>query len=209
MYENILLDILPKEYEGYLINYSFRTGILISQALSDIETFKDDDDGRMERLFTGFNLLFGKGLPPFKIALNGLKWFMSCGASENKEINSKNSNEYFSFDADKDRLFSSFMVKYGINLNRDDLHFFEFIALFNDLSKTSFRNVVDLRQMNNKELKKFSKEDRIEILKQKKYFAIKKTLNNKFTEEQTKSIDKFDKLVGIYWFIINIENSKS
>lgn len=47
MYENILLDILPKEYEGYLINYSFRTGILISQALSDIETFKDDDDGRM------------------------------------------------------------------------------------------------------------------------------------------------------------------
>ena len=123
---------------------------------------------------------------------------MSCGASENKEINSQNNNEYFSFDADKDRLFSSFMVKYGINLNRDDLHFFEFIVLFNDLSKTSFRNVVDLRQMSNKELKKFSKEDRIEILKQKKYFAIKKTLNNKFTEEQTKSIDKFDKLVGIY-----------
>ncbi len=90
------------------------------------------------------------------------------------------------------------MVKYGINLNRDDLHFFEFIALFNDLSKTSFRNVVDLRQMSNKELKKFSKEDRIEILKQKKYFAIKKTLNNNFTEEQTKSIDKFDKLVGIH-----------
>ena len=42
MYENILLDVLPKEYEGYLINYSFRTGILISQALGDTETFKDD-----------------------------------------------------------------------------------------------------------------------------------------------------------------------
>lgn len=52
--------------------------------------------------------------------------------------------------------------------------------------------------MSNKELKKFSKEDRIEILKQKRYFAIKKTLNNNFTEEQTKSIDKFDKLVGIH-----------
>ena len=70
--------------------------------------------------------------------------------------------------------------------------------VYRNISKTSFRNVVDLRQMSNKELKKFSKEDRIEILKQKKYFAIKKTLNNKFTEEQTKSIDKFDKLVGIY-----------
>ena len=60
-----------------------------------------------------------------------------------------------------------------------------------------FRNVVDLRQMDSKELKKYSKEDRAEILRQKKYFAIEKTLNNKFTEEQIKAIDEFDKKVGI------------
>lgn len=198
MYENILLDVLPKDYNGYLINYSFRTGILISQALSDTETFKDDDEGRMERLFTSFNLLFGKGVPPFDIAFNGLKWFMSCGAlNDNNRGSSKESEEYFSFDADKDRLFSAFMVRYRINLNREELHFFEFIALFNDLSKTSFRNVVDLRQMGSKELKKFSKEDRAEIIAQKKQFAIKKALNNKFTDEQIKAIDEFDKLVGI------------
>lgn len=198
MYENILLDVLPKEYEGYLINYSFRTGILISQALGDTETFKDDDDGRMERLFTAFNLLYGKGLPPFEIALNGLKWFMRCGATENnRELNPNDNKEYFSFDVDKDRLFSAFMVRFRINLNREELHFFEFIALFNDLSKTSFRNVVDLRQMDSKELKKYSKEDRAEILRQKKYFAIEKTLNQSFTKEQIEAIDKFDKLVGI------------
>lgn len=198
MYENILLDVLPKDYNGYLINYSFRTGILISQALSDTETFKNDDEGRMERLFTSFNLLFGKGVPPFDIALNGLKWFMSCGTlNDNNRRSSKESEEYFSFDADKDRLFSAFMVRYKINLNREELHFFEFIALFNDLSKTSFRNVVDLRQIGSKELKKFSKEDRAEIIAQKKQFAIKKALNNKFTDEQIKAIDEFDKLVGI------------
>lgn len=203
MYENILLDVLPKEYEGYLINYSFRTGILISQALSDTDTFKDDDNGRMERLFTGFNLLYGKGLPTFETAFNGLKWFMSCGATENKKpMNPNDNREYFSFNDDKERLFSSFMVKYRINLNREELHFFEFIALFNDLSKTSFRNVVDLRQMSSKELKKFSKEDRAEIIRQKKYFAIEKTLNNKFTEEQIKAIDEFDKKVGIAWLFI-------
>ena len=118
MYENILLDVLPKEYEGYLINYSFRTGILISQALGDTETFKDDDDGRMERLFTAFNLLYGKGLPPFEIALNGLKWFMRCGATENnRKLNPNDNKEYFSFDVDKDRLFSAFMVRFRINLS--------------------------------------------------------------------------------------------
>ena len=175
MLKVLLLNKEKKYIFLYKENYSFRTGILISQALSDTDTFKDDDDGRMERLFTAFNLLYGKGLPPFEIALNGLKWFMRCGVPENNRRPNPNDNkEYFSFDADKDRLFSAFMVRYRINLNREELHFFEFIALFNDLSKTSFRNVVDLRQMDSKELKKYSKEDRAEIIRQKKYFAIER-----------------------------------
>ena len=127
----------------------------------------------MERLFTAFNLLYGKGLPPFETALNGLKWFMRCGAPENnRKLHPNDNKEYFSFDVDKERL-------------------------VNRLSKTSFRNVVDLPQMESKELKKYSKEDRAEILRQKKYFAIEKTLNQSFTKEQIEAIDKFDKLVGI------------
>ena len=150
----------------------------------------------MNKLPSDFNLLFEKGIPPFDKALEGLKWFLSCGGT--KQNDNENSEQYFSFDDDHERLFSSFMVKFGINLSKvNDLHFFEFIALMNDLHKTSFRNVVDLRMLKTKDLKNYSQEQKSEILKQKRKFAIKKVLENNYTDEQKRAIDYFDNLVKI------------
>lgn len=194
---NLLIDPLPREYKGYLIKWQFWNGILISNCLGDTENFEETDNGNAEKIYTAFNLLYGNGIPPFDVAIEGLKWYLSCGgAKENKEETKE--EPYFSFDDDHERLFSAFMVKYGINLNRTtDLHFFEFIALMNDLNKTAFRNIVDLRMMKPKDLKNYSKEQKREILRQKKRFAIKKILNNKYTDEQKQAIDNFDKLAGI------------
>ena len=88
------------------------------------------------------------------------------------------------------------MVKFEINLNKiKDLHFFEFIALMNDLHKMSFRNFVDLRMFKPKDLKNYSQEQKSEILKQKRKLAIKKVLENHYTDEQKIAIDYFDNLV--------------
>ncbi len=191
---NFLLDPLPKEYDGYLIKWQFWNGILISNCLGDSELFENSERGQIERIYTAFNLLFGKGIPPFDKALEGLKWFLSCGGT--KQNKNENSEQYFSFDDDHERLFSSFMVKFGINLSKvNDLHFFEFIALMNDLHKTSFRNVVDLRMLKPKDLKNYSQEQKSEILKQKRKFAIKKVLENHYTDDQKRAIDYFDNLV--------------
>lgn len=197
---NLMIDPLPKEYEGYLIKWQFYNGILISECLSDTEVFSSDDQGQVERVYTAFTLLFGNGIPPFETAIAGLKWFLSCGTDEpnsNCELN-KNTDQYFSFEDDKERLFSAFMVKYRINLNKaDDLHFFEFIALMNDLHKTAFRNVVDLRMLKPQDMKNYSKEQKQEILAQKRKFAIKKALEHQYTDEQKRAIDHFDRLAGI------------
>ena len=194
---NLLIDPLPKEYKGYLIKWQFWNGILISNCLGDTENFEDTDNGNAEKIYTAFNLLYGKGIPPFDIAIEGLKWYLSCGGVKETKEESKE-EQYFSFEDDHERLFSAFMVKYGINLNKtSDLHFFEFIALMNDLNKTAFRNIVDLRMIKTKDLKNYSKEQRREILRQKKKFAIKRVLENKYTEEQKQAIDNFDKLAGI------------
>lgn len=193
---NLLIDPLPREYKGYLIRWQFWNGILISNCLGDSERFEDTDQGRIEKLYTSFNLLFGNGVPPFDVALDGIKWFLSCGGT--KQNDNENSEQYFSFDDDHERLFSSFMVKFGINLNKTtDLHFFEFISLMNDLHKTSFRNVVDLRMLKTKDLKNYSKEQKAEILKQKRKFAIKQVLEKKYTDSQKQAIDYFDNLVGM------------
>lgn len=194
---NLLIDPAPKEYKGYLIKWQFWNGILISNCLSDTENFGDTENDNAEKIYTAFNLLYGKGIPPFDIAIEGLKWFLSCGGIKQDNHDEK-TEQYFSFDDDHERLFSAFMVKYGINLNKTiDLHFFEFIALMNDLNKTAFRNIVDLRMMKPKDIKNYSREDKLEILRQQKRFAIKKVLDNQYTDKQKQAIDNFDKLVGL------------
>ena len=72
---NFLLDPLPKEYDGYLIKWQFWNGILISNCLGDSELFENSERGQIERIYTAFNLLFGKGIPPFDKALEGLSGF--------------------------------------------------------------------------------------------------------------------------------------
>lgn len=193
---NMIIDPLPKNYEGYLINWQFYTGILISDCLSS-DDFTNDDNGQIEQMCIAFNLLFGSGVPPYKIAIEGLKWFLNCG-SEISEKRKENEEQYFSFEDDKERLFSAFMVKYGINLNKaDDLHWFEFIALMNDLNKTAFRNIVDLRMLRPQDMKNYSKEQKQEIQRQKRIFAIKKSLEQTLSKEQIQAIDKFDRLIGL------------
>ena len=47
-----------------------------------------------------------------------------------------------------------------------------------------------------KDLKNYSQEQKSEILKQKRKFAIKKVLENHYTDDQKRAIDYFDNLVG-------------
>lgn len=195
---NMIIDPLPKSYEGYLINWQFYNGILISDCLSS-DDFTNDENGDIERMYMALTLLYGNGVPPFKVALEGLKWFLNCGQATpaGNAPTAENQEAYFSFEDDKERLFSAFMVKYGINLNKaDDLHWFEFIALMNDLNKTAFRNIVDLRMLTPKDMKNYSKEQKLEIARQKRKFAIKKSLERVYTDEQIQAIDKFDRLIG-------------
>ena len=52
---NVLTDGLPTEYEGYLINYQYYNGILISQCLNDKhELFSNDDFGKLEKMKFNF-----------------------------------------------------------------------------------------------------------------------------------------------------------
>lgn len=178
---NILIDDLPTEFHGYLINYTFRSGILISECLNDKEIKNDT-----ERIYTSFRILYGRGIPPFDEAFEGLKWFLSGGAIKND--NNNNSKSLFSFIKDRNMIFSAFMMKYNINLNKSNMHFFEFLSLFNDLDKTAFRRIVDLRSMSPREIKSYSREQRQKIYKLKEEFALD---DDESPQEQT----KFDKLL--------------
>lgn len=188
---NILIDDLPTEYEGYLINYQYYNGILIDRCLKDKEKlFESDDYGKLEKLGVALTILFGNGIPPLETAVKGLSWFLSCGSEERLE--SGNTKEYFCFDLDSQRIYSAFRVKYNINLAHEkNLHWFEFIYLFNDLSKTAFREVVNIRMMKPSDYKGYSKEAKAEILRQKARFSLNKNNKREYTEEENKLINEF------------------
>lgn len=162
---NILIDELPHDYEGYLINYHFKSGILLSECLSD-KTFKDPE----EQIYTAFRILYGKGFPCFETAMKGIKWFLHGGEDVNDDP--EDCETLFSFTQDRTMIFSAFMLKYGINLNESNMHFFEFLALFNDLDKTSFRKVVDLRAIKPIDMRNYTKEQKFQIYKLKKKYAL-------------------------------------
>lgn len=190
---NILTDLLPREYEGYLINWQFYNGILIDHCLKDRDNlFTTDQQGQLEKIYTAFTILYGNGIPDFQVAFNGLKWFMSCG-KENENEDEKNSKECFCFERDSGLIYSAFRVKYNINLaSEKNLHWFEFIYLFNDLNKTAFREIVNIRMMKPSDYKHYSKEAKREIIKQKeKFYNSNSNSQNTLSEKEKKLIDEF------------------
>lgn len=193
---NILTDCLPKEYEGYLINYQYYNGILINNCLEDSEElFSNDDEGRLEKIYTALTILYGNGIPnDLELALNGLNWFMSCGIDNNKD---NDKTKYFCFNQDSKYIYSAFKTKYNINLATEkDLHWFEFIYLFSDLSKTAFREIVNIRMIKPKDMKNYSKEAKQEIQKQKERFKLNNNIQNELSKEDKQKIDDFYSLIG-------------
>lgn len=168
---NMLLDPLPTDYMGYLIRTDYRIGIQISQALEDEEL------DQMERLQTAALLLFGYGIPDdYETILGGLRWFMngsteSVSAEENNEEDTgpESGLRYFSFDVDASRLYSAFRRTYGIEIDRVQMHWFQFCALMGDLGDCAFTNVIDFRTA---DVSKMDKDTKRAYLKMRRKFAL-------------------------------------
>lgn len=144
---NICLDTLPAEYEGYLIRTDFRIGMQISLAMSD------PDLDQQEQFQTAISLLYGRGIPDLKTALEGLSWFMRCGQDVRKDL-PKDDKQVVFYDFDSGRIWASFKATFGIDLYREKMHWFEFCHLLSCCGEdTSISNAMKIRQYSTKGLK--------------------------------------------------------
>ncbi len=179
---NLLIDRLPSDFKGYLIKSDFRTGILINRCLND-NSFKSDE----EKVYTVSRILFGKGIPhDFKTALEGINWFMSGGKISNISNHSK---PLISFELDDSMIFSAFMTKFSIDLTQSHMHFFKFLALMGELRKTTLSDIVNVRSMSQKDLKRYSQEDRRKIRQLQSDFSLNQ---NNLSDQDLENIRKFD-----------------
>ncbi len=194
---NFLLDPLPDEYEGYLIRTDFRIGIQMRLA------FEDNDLTTEEKAMVAINLLFGNGAPEdIEKALNGVLWFLKAGDDREADGNgdTRNSGDYeaqnddgddsggeqsnFSFDYDAMRIYTAFKRTYGVDLTTARLHWFEFVAMLQDLGECAFTSIVEIRA---KDLGKVPKAQQGEYARLKERYALPQT----FTEEEEAKINAF------------------
>lgn len=189
---NVLLDNLPSEYEGFLIDSDFQTGIQIFQVLNDEEL------SQQERVGTALSLLFPNEkedecgnivalpIPDINTAIDGLQWFLSDWYHDKPTDSDK--ERVTDYDIDQWRIYSAFRSQYGINLNTDKLHFWEFMGLLTTLDECAYTRVIDIRQK--KITAKMSEEEKRAIREAKKIYSIQ-NMNEEITEKEREAIDVF------------------
>lgn len=180
---NFLLDKFPKEYMGYEIRTNFTIGIKLSIAMLELST----DD---KKLFIECkNLLFrNPSEVPNSIVGGAVSWFLKGGATpygvsdefktdyedtsvfedvatdtEVKKVLDEEDAQSFDFRYDSSFIYSAFKRYYpSIDLQKDYIHWWEFLVLLSDVGECSFTRIKEFRTIDmkglSKEQKKFYRE---------------------------------------------------
>lgn len=124
----------------YLLRPDFRTCIRIILAC------EDPDLTWWEKQAVILRLLYPEIPPDTAAALRCAVRFLDGGALSLHRAEEEPCRLY-SFQKDGALIYSAFYQQYGIDLNRDDLHWWAFLALFNDLDpECRFYRILRLRQ---------------------------------------------------------------
>ena len=180
----------------YPINTNFKVAIKCN------EIAENDKIGKMERSLAIIYLLFGEeALNDYKhydkILELALKYLL-CG----KEKVPNDGEPDMSFTEDYSYIKASFRSDYGMDIDKEDIHWWEFCDLMNGLSNSEMGNCCILnrvRRLRNYDISKIKDDkERQEYQKMKEQIALKrnkKELN--LTEKQLQSMEELNKIIGI------------
>lgn len=172
---NLLTDRLPEEVEingkWRPIRTGFSIGVQFELLMQDAA--RNDE----ELLFRALELYYPSIPDDLSVALDRLLWFYRCGRDletapdERVRSSGKRVQRVYSFEQDADLIFAAFWETYGIDLSREDLHWWKFRALFSALPPDcEFSRVVSYRTADTRGMPKKQKQV-YEKLKQR--YAIK------------------------------------
>jgi hypothetical protein len=159
---NILLDGLPTEYKGHKLRTSYKVGILITELLED-DSIEED-----YKQYQAITLLYEDIPEDVTEALNGLQWYLSLGKSEWHFIEGTKEAEVteksLDFTQDQFTIVSGFKRLYGIDLLKEDIHYWLFMSLLSDMGENALQgSKMSYRCMSLKDLKGDMKKHYAEI----------------------------------------------
>ena len=114
----------------------------------------------------------------------GVKWFLACG--EIKESSEITEAECFNFEQDSQEIYTAFRARYGIDLSRVTMHWFEFSSMLRDLGDCALTDIVKIRLT---DISKMSGEQRNTFLKLQQKYAIRKELS----DEERAALEEFER----------------
>ena len=183
---NILIDKLPTSFnvEGieYEFNSDFRTSILFCLLMQDVELTEE------EKILQGLQLYYPEIPSNIEEAYKKILYFYSRGkdiednkkVKQGKRIFKRNNNKAYDFETDSDLIFSAFMTQYHINLNRENLHWWEFMSLFNSLKDdTEIVKIMNYRTIDVNSIE--DKKERKTYKQLQDYYSLENTIT---TEEK-------------------------
>lgn len=140
---NILTDTLPETVTinntEYQIDSDFRTCLKI------ILAFEDPELTPQEKQIILLSMLFVKVPPVTQETFESAMWFLNGGAQNKNEDAAP--MRLYSFEKDASFIFAAFKATHDIDLQKVDLHWWQFLALFMDLgSETTFCQLTALRK---------------------------------------------------------------
>lgn len=168
--------------QKYAINTDFRV------ALKCFEIINDSSISDLERTYAIIYKLFGfipedEDMEDF---VRIVQQYLGCGKSQEEHRSRKKDMD---FGQDWPYLIASFMSDYKINLNDDDMHWYQFIDLIQGLTEDSVMSKVrELRNYDLSEVK--DQKTRNKIYKAQQSVALKEEL----TPEEQEALDKFESL---------------
>ena len=188
---NILIDYLPTSFvinnKTYEFNCGFRESIIFTLMMQD-DSLTDE-----EKILGALKLYYPIIPKDTEKALEKIYWFYSKGnieednkkVKQGKRIFKRNTKKAYDFEVDSDLIFTAFMSQYNINLNRENLHWWEFMALFNSLNDDN--EIVKI--MNYRTIDLTSIEDKKE---RKMYSDLQKyySLENRISKEEQELLNK-------------------
>lgn len=193
---NVLMDPLPEEWNGYRLNTDFTIGIQMMQAqydnaIADFEKTDSlmyllfaDEDGSLQEHPEG---------EEFKECVN---WFLNGWFHDHPEER-RDKTRNVDYDVDQWRIYADFLQVYGIDLSSTDMHWWKFCGLLWNMPyrQSAFQQVVYARTAVPD--RNSGAEERKRIRENKKKYALEQLNEPKeYTAEEKSAIDAYDRMMA-------------
>lgn len=153
------------------VNPGFRTVLRCYEIQGDRTELSKDELLKMLLMFYRKQKLFSEG------HINQMFWFFSCGREKKKKsfprkIAGINNKQPFDFEEDADLIYAGFLQQYGIDLQEEDMHWWKFMILLENLgADTRLNRIMEYRTVDTAS-KHLSKEQRKFYQAMQRYYGL-------------------------------------